>query len=795
MPERQNCYNIKRLLDQCDEEGVNHNALVPSFHCMHTPGGPLKYSMEGHQFAIFAMKLSSDKRYIVSVSNKFITFDVVTSDLARQVYPAVEGLMLDLELSLDDKYAAAYTSNNQIVLLNTLISEFIVIENPFKAKKEGERNGTVQGLKLLEGRLVVVGQESWVVYDMSGRQLSTGNIPLEYFIFSLKMKTFETLSIISWTGNEDMPDMGLQSMLNGKWGSHLTCHSAIVLNNALDRAFLCAEKEDFTVSCFKSVKESWEKAFSFESNKEKLLMVSLSKDEKWCIGTIHKGFKLWHVGGKRVKTLILPSSVRNVSKNFGVSNRLIMSAEDRYAVAGIRKELYIWSMDTGVLSKVLNAHFQRIIDVCSLVYGKENSIITSSIDRSIKVWNLNYIFEEDHHIDKHELTIDSISISTKAGIAVTVTRSCVGIWDFSTGKLKFTLANTALGAIVTHAVVNDEGDHVAAAESGEILYWNLDSQSIVFRDKLPGINQMELNKAQDKCLIGASSGNSGNFVGNVVIKSFPEGEHILNVEYPFKKFLNVLFTSDESNVVCCGVEKGKTHLFVFRLADESLAHKILLKYNGLKEINKLVALPDKPDLIGLIDNEKGNIMDITSKKLIKSIPCWDGSSTTDGKYGLYAPPSGGMDVLDLRSGSVVRTLIPKIAEGIFNVIATFNQTNEYVLYYHSGRKTIRVFRRKDGTQIANYRVSADLKCLETTRDGRSLVLGMGDGAITTLTIADPDKSDTKEYLKSLPSRRVRRGYSRGGSTYLQNGNPYPEPYDYSIYTDYLKALHTVVPDK
>jgi hypothetical protein len=41
------------------------------------------------------------------------------------------------------------------------------------------------------------------------------------------------------------------------------------------------------------------------------------------------------------------------------------------------------------------------------------------------------------------------------------------------------------------------------------------------------------------------------------------------------------------------------------------------------------------------------------------------------------------------TGCVVRTLIPKLAEGIFDVIATFNKTNEYVLYYHSGRKTIR----------------------------------------------------------------------------------------------------------
>ena len=76
-------------------------------------------------------------------------------------------------------------------------------------------------------------------------------------------------------------------------------------------------------------------------------------------------------------------------------------------------------------------------------------------------------------------------------------------------------------------------------------------------------------------------------------------------------------------------------------------------------------------------------------------------------------------MLDLRTGKVCKTLIPKISEGIFDVMAVFNATNEYVLYYHSGRKTIRAFRRKDGTMIANFRVQADLKGMETTADGRS----------------------------------------------------------------------------
>jgi hypothetical protein len=39
----------------------------------------------------------------------------------------VEGLMLGLDLSPDNKFAAAYTNNNQTILLNTLIGGVIII--------------------------------------------------------------------------------------------------------------------------------------------------------------------------------------------------------------------------------------------------------------------------------------------------------------------------------------------------------------------------------------------------------------------------------------------------------------------------------------------------------------------------------------------------------------------------------------------------------------------------------------------------------------------------------------------
>ena len=102
-------------------------------------------------------------------------------------------------------------------------------------------------------------------------------------------------------------------------------------------------------------------------------------------------------------------------------------------ILGIRKELYVWCIETEELVKTLDAHFARIVEIHQLTMPGWNAVITASIDRTVKVWNINYIFEQVHHIDRHELPIDSVSLSTDAGIAVVVTRNCIGIWDLLTG--------------------------------------------------------------------------------------------------------------------------------------------------------------------------------------------------------------------------------------------------------------------------------------------------------------------------------------------------------------------------
>lgn len=165
----------------------------------------------------------------------------------------------------------------------------------------------------------------------------------------------------------------------------------------------------------------------------------------------------------------------------------------------------------------------------------------------------------------------------------------------------------------------------------------------------------------------------------------------------------------------------------------------------------VIPLPHKGNQIGVIGSEKGSILDIKTKRHIRSISKWNGSCTKDGKFGLYAPSRGGLEQLELRKGTTVKTFIPKVAEGVFTVICMFTEGDEYVLYYHSGKKTLRVFRTSNTDMIANYRMQAELTAIKSTTDG-NIILGTVDGCLTVLAIADPDRTETFQYLKGLPSR-------------------------------------------
>ena len=285
------------------------------------------------------------------------------------------------------------------------------------------------------------------------------------------------------------------------------------------------------------------------------------------------------------------------------------------------------------------------------------------------------------------------------------------------GKLKAKLADSALGAIITHAEVTDNGQYVIAAESGYVIYWNVKEEKVIYKEEQKNILQVILYCDKTKCLFINKIKGLGESQAICIGRTIPDGKRLFQFEFTFKHYKNIILTKDEKYFIAYGSDKFKETLFVFDVGTSQLLNKIPVKYPNFKEVLMICGLPDKPWQVALIDQDKGNIFDVIDKKYVRAIMNWGGSLSSNGKYGLYAPAKGGLDLLDLKHGTVLRTLIPKIAEGIFNVICKFNATNEYVLYYHSGRKTIRVFRVRDGTMIANYRVPSDLSSLESTTDG------------------------------------------------------------------------------
>lgn len=130
-----------------------------------------------------------------------------------------------------------------------------------------------------------------------------------------------------------------------------------------------------------------------------------------------------------------------------------------------------------------------------------------------------------------------------------------------------------------------------------------------------------------------------------------------------------------------------------------------------------------------------------------TLPKWTGQISSDGKYGLYAPTRGGLEIFEFRTGKLVRTLIGKVAEGVYDVITFFTPTNKHVIYYNKGKRTIRVFRAGDGTQIADMKCPAKVRQALSTPDGFALVVGYEDGAVQMFLVVDRLEPESVEFLK------------------------------------------------
>ena len=99
--------------------------------------------------------------------------------------------------------------------------------------------------------------------------------------------------------------------------------------------------------------------------------------------------------------------------------------------------------------------------------------------------------------------------------------------------------------------------------------------------------------------------------------------------------------------------------------------------------------------------------------------------------------------------------------GVFDVSTLITPNDRHVIYYHSGRRTIRVFRLEDGKKIADYKSTAKVRCMKCTQDSKSVVIGCEDGTVSMFIIADPFYPEYFNYLTQWRADQMSL-YSREG---------------------------------
>ncbi|CAF3329325.1 unnamed protein product [Rotaria socialis] len=808
------CSKIASLIDQCESTGLQVMGLVPAFNTLASPGGPLVYSLEAHQFAIYGLEVVSSGQSLLTVSNKFIVFDLSSGDIVRTIDPKIEGIMTYLSIAPDQRHCVTITISNQYIICNLLTGDFILrdFKPPASTQLAGENsnknsnktnNGApadpLLGASASNTHFVIWTSRIYQVFTNKAELLTTQT--MRYQIIQIEVLEGSQLEIVCRSEDvKDDQDVGRDRLLidycfvptndrhsdannnndndsRSLIGGRKNIHSALVLTRDKRRMYTCCEINDFNIEVYlnkphplhPTTQRIWAFDHQLFENKDRIFSLILSEDENYLMAVVFKGFKIFSFRSYLWKTCSLPGSVRNIMSG---AKRLTYTAafsqDNRYCIACVKSTVYVFEMEWGDLVASFDSHFGRILVVkCLSTGGGNNYVITTGMDKTTKVWNLQNAKEKSISTAQLDKCIEMIHISTDAHIILAQSRTQLCIFDMRTGYMTGQLSANPHGSIYQCTALCTNGLFAASAESGNVVLYDMEEKKTAFITPLKSVFQFLLHSSETMVLVlttepaptvARSASNpapAGNNQSGPSIRAIsygiPDGDIMYEIVSSVKRVNNpkkVVCTAEDTYFVFIEDKKGHDILAIYDPMTGDHVHNIKLNYASYKDITSMVTIPKQPYLIGLIDSEKGIVMNVRDKKVHLTLPKWGGQISSDGKYGLYAPTRGGLDIFEFRTGKVVRTLIGKVAEGVFDVLAFFTPTNEHVVYYHKGKRTIRLFRAEDGKQLADMKCPTKVRQATATQDGLALVVGYEDGAIQMFLIVDQDKESDIEHLKS-----------------------------------------------
>ena len=117
--------------------------------------------------------------------------------------------------------------------------------------------------------------------------------------------------------------------------------------------------------------------------------------------------------------------------------------------------------------------------------------------------------------------------------------------------------------------------------------WNLRHQAILFSGDEPDVKQILFTPDGQRFLTVSHKASPGTQPSLLVVaRTLPFGLVVWTLEFPVKKFRQVVLSTDDHYVVGVGLDTktGKEHVRVYHLRKGTFLHRVNLKYPHVKEI-------------------------------------------------------------------------------------------------------------------------------------------------------------------------------------------------------------------
>ena len=147
----------------------------------------------------------------------------------------------------------------------------------------------------------------------------------------------------------------------------------------------------------------------------------------------------------QTKKLRLPRSVVNIRIKLNQSNPCIMVPKVNYLIAGVRRDVFVWDWTKEQLIRSFIGHMGRILDMRALITPSQRLFLTSSADKTIKVWDVDNLLEFVHPVDQMDMRIDKLLMCEELKSIIALTRGGLGFWNLETGSLDFQISDNAGG--------------------------------------------------------------------------------------------------------------------------------------------------------------------------------------------------------------------------------------------------------------------------------------------------------------------------------------------------------------